>query len=84
MGYATEAARACRDWAFAQLPIDRVVSYIDVRNAPSIAVAERNGMTRLKRIDENRFGKPIYVYGIGRQAWSATPNPASGDREAGS
>jgi len=82
MGYATEAARACRDWAFAQMPIDRVVSYIDVRNEPSIKVAERNGMDRLKRIDENRFGNPIYVYGIARDRWSATANPAFADRVA--
>lgn len=68
-GYATEAARACRDWAFANLPTDRVVSFIDVNNSPSIAVAERNGMLRSKRIEESRFGKPIYVYAIGRERW---------------
>ncbi len=82
MGYATEAARACRDWAFAHLPVDRVVSYIDVRNEPSIKVAERNGMDRLKRIDENRFGNPIYVYGIARDRWDAIVNPASEGRAA--
>lgn len=68
-GYASEAARACRDWAFANLPVDRVVSYIAVENAPSIAVAERNGMRQLKRLDQNRFKRPIYVYGIGRDEW---------------
>ncbi len=69
MGYATEAARACRDWAFANLEPDRVVSFIDVNNVPSIAVAQRNGMTRLKRLDTNRLGKPIYVYGISQPQW---------------
>lgn len=68
-GYATEAARACRDWAFANLEPDRVVSFIDVNNDPSIAVAKRNGMSCLKRLDENRLGKPIYVYAIGRERW---------------
>lgn len=63
-GYAAEAARACRDWAFEHLGVDRVVSFIAVDNARSIAVAERNGMTRLKRLDQNRFQKPIFVYGI--------------------
>lgn len=70
-GYATEAARACRDWAFVQLSVDRVVSFIVVQNAPSIAVARRNGMRPLKRLEQNRFGKPIYVYGISRSEWQA-------------
>ncbi|MGA8575530.1 MAG: GNAT family N-acetyltransferase [Candidatus Cybelea sp.] len=69
MGYATEAARACRDWAFGNLGTDRVVSFIDVNNAPSMSVARRNGMTRLKRLDSNRLGRPIYVYGISRTQW---------------
>jgi ribosomal-protein-alanine N-acetyltransferase len=69
MGYATEAARACRDWAFVNLRPDRVVSFIAVENRPSIAVAERNGMTRLKRLESNRFGAPIYVYGISAKQW---------------
>jgi [ribosomal protein S5]-alanine N-acetyltransferase len=69
VGYATEAAQACRDWAFANLGVDRVVSFIDTKNRPSIAVAKRNGMKRLKRIEESRFGKPIYVYGIPRKRW---------------
>jgi RimJ/RimL family protein N-acetyltransferase len=70
MGYATEAARACRDWAFANLGFDRVVSLIDVNNEPSIAVARRNGMTRLRRLESNRLGRPIYVYAISRPEWS--------------
>jgi [ribosomal protein S5]-alanine N-acetyltransferase len=69
VGYATEAAQACRDWAFVKLGVDRVVSFIDTKNRPSIAVAKRNGMKRLKRIEESRFGKPIYVYGISRKRW---------------
>ena len=68
-GYATEAARACRDWAFENLSSDRVVSFIAVQNEPSIRVAERNGMTRTKRLDENRLGQPIYVYAIDRADW---------------
>ncbi|MBV9271122.1 MAG: GNAT family N-acetyltransferase, partial [Candidatus Eremiobacteraeota bacterium] len=43
-GYASEAARACMQYAFEELDADRVVSFIAVENAPSIAVAERNGM----------------------------------------
>lgn len=68
-GYATEAARACRDWAFEHLGADRVVSFIDVNNAPSIAVAQRNAMTCTKRLDQSRLGKSIYVYAIDRKRW---------------
>ena len=44
-GFATEAARAARDWAFARYPRRRVISLIRPANLPSRAVAERNGMT---------------------------------------
>ena len=70
-GYATEAARACRDWAFENLSADRVVSFIAVENEPSIRVAERNGMKRTKRLDKNRLGQPIYVYAIDRVDWES-------------
>jgi RimJ/RimL family protein N-acetyltransferase len=42
-GYATEAARALRDWAFGTLGLATLVSYIDPANARSAAVAERLG-----------------------------------------
>jgi RimJ/RimL family protein N-acetyltransferase len=42
-GYATEAARAARDWAFAAADPQRLISLIDPANARSIAVAERLG-----------------------------------------
>jgi RimJ/RimL family protein N-acetyltransferase len=42
-GYATEAARAFRDWAFAHLPLESLVSYTDPANTASHAVAKRLG-----------------------------------------
>ena len=42
-GYATEAARALRDWAFDALGLPSLVSYIDPDNLRSVAVAERLG-----------------------------------------
>ena len=42
-GYATEAARALRDWAFATLGLGTLVSYIDPGNRRSAALAERLG-----------------------------------------
>lgn len=44
-GYATEAAIACKNYAFSTLEIDEVYSIIRDNNAPSINVAKRNGMT---------------------------------------
>jgi RimJ/RimL family protein N-acetyltransferase len=45
-GYATEAARALRDWAFRDLGLQTLVSYCDPGNTGSIAVAERLGGVR--------------------------------------
>lgn len=44
-GYATEAAIACKNYAFNTLDIDEVYSIIRDNNMPSINVAKRNGMT---------------------------------------
>lgn len=43
-GYATEAARACRDYGFAHLPVERLISLIRPENIPSRRVVEKNGM----------------------------------------
>lgn len=42
-GYATEAARALRDWAFGTLKLPHLVSYVDEANTRSSAVALRLG-----------------------------------------
>jgi ribosomal-protein-alanine N-acetyltransferase len=44
-GYATEAARAARDWAFDQLGQERLVSLVRPENRPSCRVAEKIGMS---------------------------------------
>jgi RimJ/RimL family protein N-acetyltransferase len=43
-GIATEAAAASREWVFATLPADHVISLVLPANAPSRGVAERLGM----------------------------------------
>jgi ribosomal-protein-alanine N-acetyltransferase len=63
-GLATEAAIACRDWAFAHLKADRLISLIRPENLPSRRVAERNGMTVWKEV--NWRGLPHCVYSIER------------------
>lgn len=48
-GYATEAARACFEWGFDNFDFPYLTSMIMLENARSFAVAERLGMTRLRR-----------------------------------
>jgi RimJ/RimL family protein N-acetyltransferase len=61
-GYATEAASACRDWAFAHLQADRLVSLIRPENLPSLRVAERIGMKFWKEVTWH--GLPHHVYAV--------------------
>ena len=49
-GLATEAARACRDYGFAKLQVDRLISLIRPENVPSRRVAEKNGMKIVKEV----------------------------------
>ncbi len=63
-GLATEAAIACRDWAFAHLQTDRVISLIRPENSASRRVAERGGMIVWKEV--NWRGLLHYVYSIER------------------
>ncbi|HLX31588.1 MAG TPA: GNAT family N-acetyltransferase [Gaiellaceae bacterium] len=44
-GYATEAARAVREWAYSDLGVERLVSVIAPANVRSAKVAERLGAT---------------------------------------
>jgi [ribosomal protein S5]-alanine N-acetyltransferase len=65
-GLATEAAIACRDWAFVHLKADRLISLIRPENLPSRRVAERNGMTIWKEV--NWRGLQHFVYSIASRA----------------
>lgn len=61
-GYASEAAIACKDFAFNQLHLNRLISCIDPGNIGSIGVAEKVGM----RLEKNAVfhGVPILLYAI--------------------
>ncbi len=63
-GYATEAARGCRDYGFANLKVDRLISLIHPANLASCRVAEKNGMTIWKEV--TRANLLHYVYAITR------------------
>jgi RimJ/RimL family protein N-acetyltransferase len=64
-GLATEAAIACRDWAFMHLKTDRLISLIRPENLPSRRVAERSGMVLWKEV--NWHGLCHLVYSIERE-----------------
>jgi len=68
-GYATEAARAARDWAFAERDFAELISLIDPLNLASIGVATRLGET-LRGPGELR-GHALLVYAITRAEWEA-------------
>ncbi len=61
-GIATEAAMACRVYAFETLGLERVVSIIDPRNHASIRVAEKIGMRREKEAVFHAI--PVRIYSI--------------------
>lgn len=60
-GYATEAARACTEYAFRELGAIRVISMIRPENLRSIRVAEKNGMVCEKIIFWRDYDHCIYA-----------------------
>ncbi len=66
-GYATEAARKMRDYAFENKITAELFSIIDIRNIASQKVAQKNGMT----IDKQAkfFHLDVYLYKITRKNW---------------
>jgi RimJ/RimL family protein N-acetyltransferase len=63
-GFAAEAARVCRDFGFANLAVDRLISLMRPENLASCRVAEKNGMTIWK--ETIRANLLHYVYAIKR------------------
>lgn len=68
-GYATEAASACRDYAFCKLGLTEVYSIIRDNNIASQNVAVRNGMTMVGTVTRYYAGyiMPHLVYRIRKQ-----------------
>lgn len=59
-GYATEAAKACKEFAIEHRLADSLISIIHIDNINSQKVAERNGMSREKQT--TFWDYPVYVY----------------------
>jgi len=72
MGLATEGATAATAAAFDALPNERVISLIDPRNAPSMAVANRLGMSRAGEATPPDLGEPLIVYALSRRSASSS------------
>lgn len=67
-GFASEAARAVRDWAFTRTPFGMVYSCMKRENIPSAATARANGMTLLEEFTNSEGGQTL-IYGISRAEW---------------
>jgi len=69
-GYGTEAARACRDYAFKQLALPAVYSYMKWTNLASQRVAVKNGMRLIAEVpdEKNTYTR---VYSITREEFEA-------------
>ena len=68
-GLITEAARAVRDHAFADLGLPRLISLVHPENIPSRRVAEKSGMKMEKEITFRGF--PALVYAMTLEEWPA-------------
>jgi [ribosomal protein S5]-alanine N-acetyltransferase len=65
-GIASEAAAACRDWCWANLGVDHLISLVRPENEPSRGVAERIGMTVWKETLHGSQGWLHLVYRVDR------------------
>ena len=63
-GYATEAVRATRDYAFHVLGTARLIAMIDPQNASSIHVAEKAGMRYEKEVMLPGYTHPDCIYAL--------------------
>jgi RimJ/RimL family protein N-acetyltransferase len=63
-GYATESARAVRDYALNTLRLPRLIAMIDPQNVASIRVVEKLGMHYEKDVMFEGYTHPDRVYAI--------------------
>ena len=59
-GIAPEAAAAARDWAFANLEVDHLISLVRPENAASVRVAEKLGMHVDREVDYKGLRHRVY------------------------
>jgi len=67
LGYATEAARKLRNYAFEQAFADSLISIIHVDNSASENVARKNGMVNVASTE--LWNLPVHIYRINVEEW---------------
>jgi [ribosomal protein S5]-alanine N-acetyltransferase len=77
-GIATEGGAACRDWCFANLDVDHLISLIRPENRRSWRVAEKLGMTIWR--ETTRADLRHFVYRLDRPVRRASRASASAPR----
>jgi RimJ/RimL family protein N-acetyltransferase len=65
-GYATESAVAARDFAFARVGVERLVSIAHPENHASTGVMRKLGMTLERATIHPQHGVPVVVYELAR------------------
>lgn len=70
LGFATEAARAVLQFAFADRGMDRLVSIRHVDNRASGRVMEKLGMRLDRRTQVPPEGRPVAVHALTREEWN--------------
>lgn len=72
-GYASEAAKKCRDHAFTHGYTDKLHSIINIENYGSIKVAENNGMRIWKTLPDYK-GMAVFIYRMTLEEWQQSHN----------
>ncbi len=67
-GFAKEAARTVRDWAFQNADYDIIYSYMKYTNVGSYSTAIANGMKKVKEYPDPK-NTISYAYAITRKEW---------------
>jgi RimJ/RimL family protein N-acetyltransferase/predicted nucleotidyltransferase len=68
-GYATEAGRACIEWAFSEFAMPYLTAMISSDNVRSVRVAERLGLAPLRT--DVLLGDPVVVHALRRATWGS-------------
>ena len=74
VGLASESARAALIYAFSKKHVDSVVAIVEPEHIASRRVAEKVGFSNYKNVEF--YGKPIRLYRLNHDQWSAMHNPA--------
>jgi len=67
-GYASEAAKAVRDWTFMNTPFQIIYSYMKYTNVPSCKTAMAYGCRLVDEFEDN-VNEITKVYAISRAEW---------------